>query len=195
MNLRTPITRRNALLTLGALLGGALNPQPAAPAMGRARSMASRGGEMDFNALVLGDHVENECTPEVPADFVGIRINAPRAVKAGVDQFAVCGTFRFPADFVYKFPTIHYATVLVAVGVESQRAMTANLKPPGGTLDEEPSTPHKDPDWMEDHFVKLYFNVDLLRYMREFPEVKDDYFIYALIENHISNVVRVSFQP
>jgi len=149
---------------------------------------------VDFNAVVPGDHVANACTPETPTDFVGIRIAAPASVKSGVDQFVLCGTFRFPAEYVYRFGTIHHAVILVAVGVKSHRPTACNLRTPGAMDDPDEPGSGEDPSWMENHFVTFYFNVNLRRHMTDFPGLSDDYFVYALLENHVSNVVRVSFE-
>jgi hypothetical protein len=158
------------------------------------RGAMQSGRRMDFNSVVLGDHVANDLTPKTPKDFVGIRVAAPTSVRAGVDQFAICGTLRFRAEYLQKFSPIHFAIVLVVVGSRSHQPAAANLRPPGATLDAEVAGPLKDPDWMKDHFIQTYFNVDLLRYVDGFQGTDDDYFIYALIEDHVSNVVRVSYR-
>lgn len=157
-------------------------------------SRPARGGDMaDFNAVQLGAHVRTECTPEVPKDFVGLRIAAPASVQLGKDKFAVCGTYRFPAEYLHKFPECTRAIVLVAVDARTHQPYANNLVPLGATVVDEAGPPPKDPEWMENHFIQMYFNVDLRRYL-ELPRADADYWIYALLEDHVSNVVRVAFR-
>lgn len=168
---------------------------------GRAGALTTRDPDllkkeiaMDFKSVKLGDHIKNSCTPEIDKKTTGIRINAPAMVRHGADPFAVCGTYYFPATYLYTFPNIHQAIVLVAVDAESHRPLACNLTIPGSIPEAAmPHTPPKDPDWMENHFIQRYFNVDLLRFMRTFPMVSSTYYIYALIETHISNVCKVEF--
>lgn len=196
------LSRRGLLAGLvGAAVGGwFLRTRWLDAASGLAESaqgnagVIQEGDRMDFNAVTLGDHIPNPCTPETPEDFVGLRIAAPDTVVAGQDQFAICGTYRFPAEFMYKFPNVHWAIVLVAVHAESHRPYAANLQPPGASgAPEEPPEPFQDPDWMRNHFVQRYLNVDLLRFLPEVRETPGEYFIYTVLDDQVSNVVRVVF--
>jgi hypothetical protein len=147
---------------------------------------------MDFNAVETGDHVRNECTPDLEKGFIGMRIAAPQAVQLGSDLFAVCGTYRFSAEFTYSYTSITRAVVIVAVDAATGRPYARSLADDTGG-DRAPvrrETPHQDPDWMENHRVRRYFNIDLLRYL-DLPRVDATYFLYALIEDHVSNVVSV----
>lgn len=149
---------------------------------------------MDFKAVKLGDHIKNPCTPQMDKGVTGIKINAPGKVQLKSDPFAICGTYYFPASYVYSFPRIHQAIVLVAVDASSHKPYACNLTIPGSIPEiDAPYTPPKDPDWMENHFIQRYFNIDLSRFMRDLPMVSSTYYIYALIENHISNVCKVDF--
>jgi hypothetical protein len=159
-------------------------------------SSGSRGGTMDFNAVVAGNHSPNPCTPKIPEDFIGLRINAPTKVVSGVDQFVICGTYRFTAQYVYTFPDVHDAVVLVAVDAARHRPLACTLRHPGS---DPPPTRSRarapvEPDWVGRHSVQSFFNVDLMTVMQRLPAGTADYYIYALIEDHISNVVRVSFR-
>jgi len=150
---------------------------------------------MDFNAVALGDHSENPCTPEIADDFIGVRINAPELVVAGQDQFAICGTYRFPAEYIYGFADVHEAIVLVAVDAERYTPFACNLTGPfsreGG---DGGGAPPEDPEWMKNHQIRKFFNIDLLRYMDALPERTATYWIYALIEGNVSNVCKVRFE-
>lgn len=149
---------------------------------------------MDFNVVVLGDHSKNTCTPHIDNDFTGIKISLPVEVKFSRDKFAVCGTYRFAAEYIYSFANIHQAIVLVAVDAEHHIPYACNISMV--TTPEEPDLqePYRDPDWMENHYIRRYFNIDLLRYMTDMPRETAPYYIYALIEDNISNVCRVSFK-
>ena len=103
------------------------------------------------------------------------------------------GTYRFPAEYLGKFPESTRAVVLVAVDARTHQPYANNLVPLGATVVDEEGPPPKDPDWMENHFVQMYFNVDLRRYL-ELPRADADYWVYALLEDHVSNVVRVAFR-
>jgi len=150
---------------------------------------------MDFNAVALGDHSENPCTPRIGKDFTGIRINVPERVVAGQDQFAICGTYRFAAEYVYSIPDIYDAIVLVVVDAERHRPFACNfVEPFSDEADAEPAEPPEDPEWMKDHRIQKYFNVDLLRYLEGLPERSATYYVYALIEDHVSNVCKVRFE-
>lgn len=149
---------------------------------------------MDFNSVVVGDQVANPCTPQIPSDFIGIRINAPPKVVYKVDQFVICGTFRFMAEYIRRFDSILDAVALVLVDAHSHRPYVCSLIEPGATPERWSPSPRKDPDWMVNHRIRKYFNVDVLLLMEELPRRSADYFIYALIEDHVSNVVRVSFK-
>ena len=150
---------------------------------------------MDFNAVTLGDHVPNPCTPEVPEDFQGLRIAAPETVVLGEDQFAVCGTYRFPAEFIYSFANVHWSIVLVAVDAETHWPFASGLLPPGATPPvEAPPPPHQDPDWMRNHYIQRYFNVDLLRFLPEVRERSGAYYVYTLLGHRASNVVSVQLK-
>lgn len=150
---------------------------------------------MDFNAVELGDHSENACTPELADGFSGIRINAPERVVAGQDQFAICGTYRFSAEYIYSFPDVYDAVVLVAVDAERHVPFACNLLGPfSPDPGEEPAPVPEDPEWMSEHRIQKYFNVDLLDYMDGLPERSATYYVYALIEGNISNVCKVRFE-
>jgi hypothetical protein len=189
-------TRREWLLSVGSMLAwllpancGGKEKEGARPRVPGSRN----GGSMpDFNRVVTGDHSSNECTPPIPEGFTGLRIDAPQALVFGKDRFVICGTYRFQAEYVYRFPEIHYAVVLVAVDARTHRPLACNLFPPTSPPEIDAGSHRQDPDWMANHFIQRYFNVDLLRFMTELPRTTADYWIYALIEDHVSNVVRVS---
>jgi len=201
----TRIDRRTFLYALGAVLCA---PFFAAASCGRDGAAGSaragtptKGGSMpegqtmDFNAVALGDHSENPCTPRIEKEFTGIRVNVPERVVAGQDQFAICGTYRFPAEYVYSIPDIYDAIVLVVVDAERHTPFACNFQGPfsAGPGEESPPVP-EDPEWMSDHRIQKYFNVDLLRYMDGLPERSATYYVYALIEDHVSNVCKVRFE-
>jgi hypothetical protein len=152
----------------------------------------ARGDIMtDFNAVPLGEHTRNACTPDTPEDFVGIRIAAPAKVVFGQDAFALCGTYRFAAEYLYRFPRPTGAIVVVAVDARTHRPYAANLLPENAPP--VPAyRPPKDPDWMANHFIRRYVNVNLLDFLPDLPRVSTDYWVYALIERHVSNVLTVS---
>jgi len=156
--------------------------------------LATKGVDVSFNSVELGNGLPNACTPDVPDDFVGLRINVPEKVTHGKDQFVICGTFRFPADYVDKFDSVHSAINVVAVDATTHRPYATDFSVPGGTPEPRDSPPIPDPDWMEDHFIESFFNEDLLLYMEDLPRTTADYFVYAVLENHVSNVVRVSYE-
>jgi hypothetical protein len=197
-------SRRDWLCRIGLLLAGSLVSALGGQACSgfadrsprRPLARGKPGGTMDFNAVETGDHSPSPCTPEVADDFIGIRINAPPKVVRGSDKFVICGTYRFAAEYMDKFPDIHNAVALVAVDGARHRPLACTLRPPGSdpppTRNVPPAQP--DPDWMREHYVQRYFNVDLLRLMPDLPQASTDYFIYALIEDHVSNVVRVSYR-
>ncbi len=150
--------------------------------------------KMDFNRVTVGDHVSNPCSPEIPDDFIGIRINAPAKVVHNVDRFVICGTFRFLAEYMQGFGSILHSVALVAVDARTHRPRVCTTMPPGFTPRPGKPPNAKDPTWMEDHRIQKFFNVDLMVLMPDLPKRTADYYIYALIEDHLSNVVRVSFR-
>lgn len=147
----------------------------------------------DFDSIELGDHSANACTPDIPEDFVGIRIAAPDKVRAGENSFAICGTYRFPAEYVGSFESIHGAIVLVAVDADRHVPFTCSIAIPSG-MPPRTVQPPVDPDWMADHFIRRYMNVDLLRFMEDLPRRTARYYVYALIEDNVSNVVTVAYE-
>ena len=150
---------------------------------------------MDFNSVELGDHSENACTPAIEKDFIGMKINAPTVVRSGEDQFAVCGTYRFTAEYAYSFSSIHRAVVLVAVDAQRHDPYACTIGVPSSIPSRPKSSPPpQDPDWMTDHYIRRYFNVNMLRFMTQLPRRTATYYVYALIEDHISNVCRVDFK-
>ncbi len=167
---------------------------------GRARRLESQQGPdlekrdktMDFKSVKPGDHIKNPCSPQLPVNVTGIRINVPPRLNLSKDTFLVCGTYYFPAEYVYSFPNIHEAIVLVAVDAFSHKPYCCNLTLPGAIRDlKTPPAPPKDPDWMANHFIERYFNIDLLRFVEGFPMVSSTYYIYALLEKNSSNVCKV----
>ena len=194
--------RRTFLCALGALFSGPFlaaagcgpNGAKSPGAQGRTagNETLTEGQTMDFNAVELGDHSENPCTPKIAEDFDGIRINVPERVVVGEDQFAVCGTYLFSAEYVYSLPDIHRAVVLVAVDAERHTPFACNILRPFSPdpRDEAPPVP-EDPEWMSEHRIQKFFNVDLLDYMDRLPERSATYYVYALIEGNVSNVCKV----
>lgn len=199
------MNRRSFLRTVGAMLSVPFLAA-AGCAAERAGGSSKAGGPpedgpipegqtMDFNAVVLGDHSQNPCTPEIADEFLGIRINAPERVVANQDSFAICGTYRFPADYIYGFADVHDAIVLVAVDAERHTPFACNFAEPVGAIPGEGPPPGpEDPAWMKNHRIRKYFNVDLLSYMETLPMRPATYWVYALIEGHVSNVCKVRFE-
>jgi len=186
------MNRRRFLAVLGWLLLA-----PALLGAGRWLRVADgrkRGGDaVNFNAVSTGEATENECSPELEDDFRGLRINMPERVRLGADKLVVCGSFQFDADYVYTFNEIHAAVVIVAVDVKRHIPYACNIVETGGRpRPSRPHTPRRDPDWMANHVIGSYFNVNLLRHMKDLPRVSADYFVYAMIEDHVSNVRTVS---
>ncbi len=196
------VTRREWLRRCAAVVAPSLAFFGAAAACRGASSEPGRpkptrrtalGGAMDFNSVVTGDHSPNECSPVLPEDFDGVQINAPARVVAGADQFVICGTYQFSAEYEARYASLHDMLALVAVHAASHRPTAHNLWPPGKTPAPGKVHPLSEPDWVEDHRVEGYFNIDLLRLLPDIAEQAGDYFIYALSEDHVSNVVRVSY--
>jgi hypothetical protein len=95
---------------------------------------------------------------------------------------------------VYKFDSTHSAINVVVVDARTHRPFATNFYVPGATPEPIDTPPVPDPDWMQDHYVQSYFNEDLLLYMETLPRSSAKYFIYAVLEDHVSNVVRVAVQ-
>jgi len=154
-----------------------------------------KGNDMNFKSVETGDHSKNSCTPDIPEKATGIWINTPPKVQLEREQLVVCGTYRYPAEYIYKFSSIHRAIVLVAVDTIRHTPYACNISVPSRKPGpRRPTRPHKDPDWMTNHYVQKYFNIDLWRFMTDLPKTDASYYIYALIENNISNVSQVSVQ-
>ena len=100
---------------------------------------------MSFNTVELGDGKPSACTPDIPDDFIGLKIAVPDSVSFDTDQFAICGTFRFPADYSRKFHSIHSAINVVLVDVRTHRPYTTNFSDPEGTPEPRDSPPAPDP--------------------------------------------------
>jgi len=150
------------------------------------------GGIMDFNAVDAGVHTSNECTPDIAEDFIGLRINAPEKVTKSVDKFMICGTHQFAADYVYGFDDIIWSIVIVVVDAASHEPYSCNLISPGDSPERGDPIGVQDPDWMKGHTIQGFFNVDLFEIMENLPDRDGDYIVYAIIEEHASEAVRVS---
>ena len=150
---------------------------------------------MDWKGIRLEDFTESAFTPVTPEEFVGIRINAPEMAGSGAAPFAVSGTLTLPAERVYRIDNVRYAVVLVAVDLTRHRAFAHNLIHPGRSVDRVRPSPRKDPDWMENHYISRFFAVNLPEYVQNLPREKAEYLVYAVLEEHMSNVVRVRYDP
>lgn len=147
---------------------------------------------MDFNKVRMGMNEPNDCTPELEDRFVGIRIDAPEQVHLGHDQFVVCGTFQFVPEYVYSFDYMHHAIVLVIVDAVFHQPRSRNLKPPGTLLAQpRPAGPFKRPEGISNILIQRFFNADIWELFRSLPYRSTSYYVYAAIENHVSNVCQV----
>jgi hypothetical protein len=150
-------------------------------------------------ASVERDGNPNACTPTVPDDFVGIRIDAPQEVRyapGGRDPIdgtftaiVICGVYCVEAAKVAHHPDPKRAMVVTAIGAATRQAFSSALAPNVSMPPPKDETP-PDPKGYEGVAWQGYFNFNLLEYL-DLPERPATYTVFVTLDEYRSNVVTV----
>lgn len=146
-----------------------------------------------FARVPLGTFEEHALSPEVPADFRGIRIAAPvEVVLDRGERLPLCGTWQVDARFFNRFRSMDNEIVVVAVDAARHAPYAANLLEPDFT----PAPAHFDesePGW-EETVLTGWFNLDLFEWLEGLPRRPGRYHVFATVGDAASNVVTVEIR-
>lgn len=159
-----------------------------------------------FASVEPGNGNENDCTPQVGDDFVGLKINAPKMVyyTPGVrhsitDAFAkmmICGVYQVEAEAVENLGGIKQATTLSAIDVVSHTPYVSKLGAPKWmdivTDPPLPRRPSEHPNRVK--FYMGFFNENVLDYL-DLPEKPGTYQVFVTLLKYKSNVVTITLKP
>lgn len=156
----------------------------------------------NFSEIVAGSGSLNPCSPEVDADFRGIKIDAPKEVffGPGTEDPLFGGFTKLIVAGVCKlqYPTLglrgewNKAIVFVATDTRSRKVFSGRMVPFGSPaapldpLEEGDLKPEDYADWV----VGSYFNPNLVRDLN-LPEKEAEYDVFATLGPYKSNVVHV----
>ena len=156
-----------------------------------------------FANVEPGNDNENDCTPRIEEDFIGIRINAPEVIgyTPGVGDRTtgafvnaiLCGIYRFESAFLVETTGFKKAATLVAVDRKTHQSYTAKM------VHDHPDIPNPDPpqfprQMLEGVYETGYFNINILDFL-ELPERPATYDVFVTIHQHISNIVTFTLRP
>lgn len=153
-----------------------------------------------FDKVSPGSLRAYDCSPDLDGDpaFRGLRVHAPRRVLFGPGtrdplhgcfaRVLLCGSYHLDANYLGLRGWFLPALVLVAVDARTHRAFS-------GTMDAvADAISRPDEGLPDDVFARRslieHWNPNLARVL-SLPEAETDYFAYAMLGDHVSNVVRI----
>lgn len=151
-----------------------------------------------FSKLALPSFDKSSCSPTIPDDFVGIKIEAPAKIKLERDSpIPFCGVYRLPATVTLDLSGSIIESIIVVVKDKKKHTPHSfNLKPDKDQIQEDPGGieyPQIDEDVSinTSGFDKGYFNIDLLTFYPDMPVNETTYIVYATLGEYISNSVHI----
>jgi hypothetical protein len=140
------------------------------------------------------------CSPQFePTEPDGIKIAAPATFNFGAPakggapaKLPFCVTLRFNSYYVTRFDQIFRVLQVVIVDDGSGAVMSGSIWRDRHYLPEPP--PDIPREQLEKSISTEYKTVDLLEFFR-LPKKKARYQVYALLENHKSNVITIETLP
>ena len=151
-----------------------------------------------FSELTFPTFDISDCSPMVPEDFVGIKIEAPEEVSLDGDfPIPFCGAYRLPAAITLKLSgSIIESIVVVVKDDQKHTPFSFNLRPDkdkvegyiGGT--EYPEI-DEDTPVNTTGFDIGYFNIDLRTFYPDMSNRETTYIVYATLGEYVSNSVNI----
>lgn len=154
----------------------------------------------DFFQLPLPTYSRSECSPDPEEDERGLYISLPAQVTLldDVGSLPLCGNYQLSSKVVNAMQgSLIEGTVIVFVNELTGSSFSFSLKP-----DKEPVEKDADESLstvessfntpvVDEYLTNTYFNIDVLDFFPEFPEVKAKYSVYAICQGIKSNSVEV----
>lgn len=159
-----------------------------------------------FAEVEAGNGNENDCTPQVGDDFVGLKINAPKVVfyipgvrHSITDAFAkmmICGVYQVEAEAVDQLGGIKQAITVSAIDVVSHTPYVSKLGAPKwmDAVSDPPPPRALPPQPNRTRFYMGFFNENVLDYL-DLPEKPGTYQVFVSLLKYKSNVVTVTLKP
>ena len=141
-----------------------------------------------FQSLAVPSRSASPVTPELPRGATGLSIVGPARVVLDGGPVPIVGSFRFRGPFVNQFHAVAYEIALVAVDATTHTARAGLLVP----ADVELHRTFIDPD--EEGYEENTLGGDFIEDLAEvvgLPRATATYWVYAVIGDVVSNVVRV----
>lgn len=150
--------------------------------------------QCNFFDMSLPKFAKTDCTPLLPDEFRGLKINMPSEINVrerGV--LPIVGSFRISSKVNNESKgKITQNTVVVFVNKETGDTFSFNLKSPKEPIKQPKPAPFKTPEGSviaAEYIVNRYFNIDALYFYNDFPEVSAEYIVYATVLDMKSNSI------
>lgn len=151
-----------------------------------------------FFEVPLPTYSESNCSPSLPEDFVGVRINMPSEISlADMESIPLCGAYRVSSKLEEELEgNLIKFTVIVFINKSTDQSFSFNLVPhktPMKSIEPpvEEIKPDEDTEIVEEYMAETYFNVDVLKFYPGFPRNKSRYMVYATNRDMKSDVVEI----
>ena len=153
-----------------------------------------------FDKVEPDDFNENECTPKIDDEFIGIRINAPKEVyynpgernrfTGAFCKVIICGVYSFDASFINQLNnSIEESITLVAIDTKSHEPYVSGIVNDNPKIP-DPSLNDYSPEELEDLYYTGFFNINILDYLG-LPEKPATYNVFVTLKEYKSNVVTI----
>lgn len=155
-----------------------------------------------FENIEPDNHNENECTPRIEEDFIGIRIVAQEVINympgqrnritGAFGRAILCGIYRLDSVFLAQTNGFRKTATLIAVDTKTHVPYSVNM------VHDHPEIPNPNPSQIPlEKFrsvVTGYFNINMLDFLR-LPEQPATYNVFVTFGQFKSNVVTVRLVP